>query len=102
MPKKKPAKKATRKTTTGNTAKAGRPKGSTTKKYKVVDSQPSRCPNPECQSTDREPYRDGPHIEMAYCGSQDGKLYTHVVWRRTRCRACGQHRIDRTHENRSE
>ncbi len=63
----------------------------------IVETAPSRCP--ACQSTARTGYQST--TEHAIAGElEDGRPYTHVVWRRTACRKCGQHRIDRSYENR--
>lgn len=56
----------------------------------------SRCPR--CDSTERAGYFGT--ITTAYEGEFNGRRYTHVVRRRTRCLACGQHRLDRSYENR--
>lgn len=76
---------------------AGRPKGAPNKQVDQVVAEPSRCKT--CHSTDREAYHakqeiESPGVDLA------GKPYTHVIWRRTKCLTCGQHRIDRTYENR--
>lgn len=66
-------------------------------KAPVVAGDPTRCPS--CGSTEREPYNNT--REHDFAGLDDhGRPYTHVVWRRTRCRACGQSRDDRFRENR--
>lgn len=73
----------------------GRPPGSKTQKL-VVDCTPGRCK--KCSSTEREGYSDVK--EMPYRGERNGLPYTHIVWRRTRCKSCGQGRIDQCLENR--
>ena len=55
----------------------------------------SRCE--KCGSTERAPYQPHPRV-LATPGIRDGKPFTHVVWRRTNCTACGQHRIDKAYE----
>lgn len=76
----------------------GRPAGSKNGNYDESAAEPSRCQ--QCGSTEREPYFGEP-IETEYSGvTVDGRAYTHIVRRRTRCRACGQIRFDRAHENR--
>ena len=67
-------------------------------KPSVVEGQRTRCTT--CGSTEREPYHGV--IEQAIAGvdPKTGQLYTHVVWRRTRCRDCGKNRVDRSYENR--
>lgn len=62
----------------------------------VVTVAPSRCR--KCQSTDRTPYTNT--VERAIEGLQDGQPYTHILWRATKCAACGQSRRDRCFENR--
>lgn len=63
----------------------------------VVDAKATACPT--CGSTRRERYFHT--VERAIAGvDRDGKPYTHVVWRRTRCTDCGQVRVDRSYENR--
>jgi len=58
---------------------------------------PSACPR--CGSTDRTPYY---HTRtLAITGRILGQPYDHIVYRYTRCRACGQHRVDRHYEFRS-
>lgn len=74
----------------------GRPEGSkTTREIGTVEL--SRCP--KCNSTERTPYRNKRESE---CGGKtlDGKPFTHVVWQSTTCAKCGQHRTDKTYENR--
>jgi hypothetical protein len=56
----------------------------------------SRCR--ACGSTDREGYYGVRVLQMA--GAHEGEPYTHIVWRRTRCRCCGQMRVDRSYEHR--
>lgn len=75
---------------------SGRPAGSKTVKLPPVTGEKTRCQ--ACSSTEREPY--WATIEHPIDGVKDGKPYTHVVWRRTKCRNCGQHRQDRFFENR--
>lgn len=76
--------------------KAGRPVGAKTQKL-IASTAPGRCP--KCGSTDREPYHDV--RAMQYSGTtEQGDAYTHIVWRRTRCKCCAQSRIDRSYENR--
>ena len=77
-------------------SKGGRPPGSPNRDYELVAAEPTRCP--KCGSTERTPYRNP--TEQAYAGVDQGKPYTHIVRRYTSCKACGQFRIDRSHENR--
>ena len=79
------------------TKKRGRPKGAKTVQRDVVTVEPTRCR--VCGSTDRDPYRATrrlPHSGF----TPAGELYTTVVWRHTKCRHCGQARVDQTFENR--
>ena len=78
--------------------KAGRPAGSANAHRKVVHAVPPRCP--ACGSTNHEPY-GAPYQEMEHGGeAPDGKAYTHVVWRRTKCRDCNQQLSVALYENR--
>jgi hypothetical protein len=74
------------------TSKRGRPKGATNKIVKVVDIERTACPG--CASTDRVAYYA---VRRADINSRlpDGRVFNGVTWRRTRCKSCGQHRIDR-------
>lgn len=69
----------------------------------VVEAAVTECPR--CHSTERERYFHT--TERAIDGTtpasspEPGRPFTHVVWRRTRCKSCGQVRIDRFYENRS-
>lgn len=74
----------------------GRPAGATNI-TDIVPAEPSRCT--VCGSTDREAYSNYTDLEQHGVTSA-GKPFTHIVWRSTRCRACGQARRDITHENR--
>ena len=63
-----------------------------------VQAALTRCP--ACGSTDRESYSGT--LAQEYGGiTPDGKPHTHIVRRRTACRACGQCRVDRFYENRA-
>lgn len=67
-------------------------------KPEVVVTSVTRCA--KCGSTDRLPYFGT--ITKPISGlDPDGNPFTHVIWRRTRCKSCGQTRIDRHRENRS-
>ena len=80
-----------------NGSSKGRPTGSTNVKT-IQSVHPAACPH--CGKTDREPYRLASVI--AHGGvTATGREYSHVVNRRTKCRACGQARIDRYFENRA-
>lgn len=67
---------------------------------KVVQDIATRCQKDNCNSTEREPYFGV--IERYLPGrDENGLPYTHVIWRRTRCKKCGQARRDISRENRS-
>lgn len=56
----------------------------------------SRCPT--CGSTERAGYSGC--VEQEIAGSDaNGRPYTHIVRKRTKCLKCGQARIDRMYEN---
>lgn len=66
-----------------------------------VDVAPSRCARPSCGSTERERYSTTQ--VQAFAGrDEQGRPFTHIVRRWTRCKACGQARVDRSFENRIE
>ena len=75
----------------------GRPEGSPNVKADQSEVVLSRCA--KCGSTEREPYFGTP-FEVPFAGEKDGKPYTHVVKKRTKCSVCGQHRRDMIYENR--
>jgi hypothetical protein len=75
--------------------KSGRRRGAKTGTPQV-ESGKSRCP--KCNSTTRKPYANTRAVESP--GMINGKPYTHVVFRYTNCKKCGQARVDRTCENR--
>ena len=57
--------------------------------------EPSRCKT--CGSIERGPY--GNIRRLPYAGvTPDGRVYTTVVWRRTKCKQCGQVRDDKSFE----
>jgi len=62
-----------------------------------VEAGVTRCP--ACGSSSRTAYFAVTAQEHGGI-SPDGKPYTHIVRRRTVCRNCGQHRVDRCYENR--
>ena len=78
--------------------RAGRPVGSKTQKH-VAENSPSRCL--KCKSTERTPYSRTRVIESSGTDPRFG-AYTHVVFRVTKCKGCGQARTDRTLENRTK
>jgi len=75
---------------------AGRPEKSKTVKRDQCEVHPSRC---ACGSTERKPYTGTPHVQE-YSGINNGKEYTHIVRRVTKCARCGQARRDLSYENR--
>ena len=66
-----------------------------------VEVEPSRCTRPGCGSTERERYYS---TQIQPFAGEDamGRPFTHIVRRWTRCKACGQPRVDRSFENRIE
>lgn len=76
--------------------KPGRPLGSKTTQVQAI-AKLTRCTI--CGSTERERYTSKNEIEHG--GSNDDGPFTHIVWRHTQCSKCGQHRIDKSFENRT-
>lgn len=75
----------------------GRPVGSRTKNSPEATVELSRCP--KCGSTERAAYAS--KHEQPYSGLDPlNQPFTHIIRQRTSCLDCGQHRIDRTLENR--
>lgn len=72
--------------------KPGRPKGAKTAQAEVTDKHPSRCP--VCGSTAAESTGARPTI-VNRPGLVDGRPFTRIVFRRIRCKACGQVRVER-------
>ncbi len=70
----------------------GRPQGSENVKDQTV-SKPSRCIRAGCDCTEREVLKTTSQAHAGLDG--DGRPYTHIIRRRVRCTACGQHRVDR-------
>lgn len=67
-------------------------------KRDIVEVELPRCK--KCGSTDREPYHGTTTYEKPIEGEHNGEPFTHVIWKRTRCRSCGQARVDKYRENR--
>lgn len=65
-------------------------------KYTTVDVVPSACPM--CSCTEREPYFAIRRLAVAGT-SPSGVEYTQITWKRTRCKRCGQRRVDRVFES---
>lgn len=84
---------AARKATT-----SGRPAGRKNAEYDSAEGELTRCG--KCGSTDREAYFGDPIVQEFSGVDEAGRPYTHIVRRRTRCRNCGQLRIDMHKENR--
>lgn len=64
----------------------------------IVTGELTACP--ACGSTDRTEYKDT-RTPLEHAGvTPSGRPYTHVRWKRTCCKGCGQFRIDKTFENR--
>jgi Zn finger protein HypA/HybF involved in hydrogenase expression len=51
----------------------------------------TRCP--KCLSIKRERYHRVKTREISGT-TKDGRSYTRVTWRRTKCQSCGQNRVD--------
>lgn len=64
----------------------------------IVEAMPSSCP--KCRSTDRTAYSNTTEYPIAGM-TIDGRQYSHVIWRTTACKSCGQVRRDRSYEMRS-
>jgi hypothetical protein len=77
---------------------AKKPSDKSVPRVDVCEVQISHCRLP-CGSTDREPYSRTFALPQAGIGP-DGREYTHVVWRDTKCLKCGQHRKDKSYETR--
>lgn len=67
--------------------------------YTQIDVMPPSCP--KCGCTDRGPYFA--IRRLASCGvTRDGQPYTRITFKRTRCKKCGQSRVDRFFESPAE
>lgn len=75
----------------------GRPQGAKTQKLPQAEAVPSAC---RCGSTEREPYFNKREVPINGV-TPEGRTYNVVVWRRTRCKACGQQRDDKSFEFRN-
>lgn len=71
----------------------GRPRGSPNHQVEQIELPASICP--KCGSTRRAPYFNRREVTVAGVCSKTGMAYTAVIWRRTVCLDCGQHRVDR-------
>jgi hypothetical protein len=78
----------------------GRPRGSKNVQRDECDVITSRCKR--CGSSKRKPYQSDPTtLEAGGVDPITGAPYTHVIWRRTACKQCGQARIDKCYEFRN-
>lgn len=73
----------------------GRPKGSKTKPRTEAVAIPSRCH--ACGSSERSEYYSANSMEFEGIDAL-GNPYNRITWRRTSCKACGAHRVDKTYE----
>ena len=73
----------------------GRPVGSQTQEKPIVAVQLSRCP--DCGSTERAKYSNRCEKELSG-QTPDGKPFSRVIWRHTKCLTCGASRIDKFFE----
>ena len=73
----------------------GRPTGAKTMDRGVVTTIRTRCVS--CNSTERSRYAANNRLEGNGI-APDGKPYTAVNLRPTKCLTCGQHRTDREYE----
>ncbi len=73
----------------------GRPIGARTEVKPVVTVESSRCPS--CFSTERAAYSNTCPRELSG-QTPDGKPFSRVIWRHTRCLKCGSSRIDKFYE----
>jgi len=96
-PAKRPAKKSKQSasSSTSSAPKRGRPRGSKTTKRDIVTVAASRCR--KCGSTDRAPYSQTKSRQLTGC-TPAGEPYNRVSWKRTKCKSCGQARVDKIFE----
>lgn len=85
-----------RKPKTKSKKSGGRPTGA--EKLPTAETVETSCPR--CGSTQRGRYTT--KNKQAYQHTYDGKPYTHIIKRRTKCESCGLYRFDRTRENRTK
>ena len=68
-------------------AGAGRPQGSPNRNYADLVVLPPSCPM--CEGTDFSPREQSVSRDMS--GTlHDGRIYSRIVWYKSRCKACGQ------------
>jgi len=71
-------------------ARCGRPAGAKNIERPAVIERPAGCSS--CGSTEREFLRIAAEEPIAgVLPAPFDHVYTHIVWRNVRCRACGQH-----------
>lgn len=63
-------------------------------------TSPTRCR--KCGSTRRTAYHGTTTRAITGIDPTTGQPYTHVIWSRTACLDCGQHRMDKRSENRPD
>lgn len=72
----------------------GRPAGTRNSDSVTVSVVPAACP--KCRSTEREAVRIIREREI-HGTSPNGQPRTHIVWRRVRCKSCGQYFVEQEH-----
>jgi len=83
------------------TKKQGRPEGSGNRDYGQSVVVVSKCPNPECGSTERSEYTS--RSELEFNGIDPlGQPYNLIVWRACQCKTCGQWRRDKSYETKKD
>lgn len=75
-------------------SKRGRPKGAKNVEVDIVEAPPTACR--KCGSTARAPYFNRREVAVSGLCTQTKQPYTSIIYRRTKCLDCGQHRDDRT------
>ena len=82
---------------TANRKSTGRPKGRPNNESPIVNVIPCRCPT--CRSSDIL-IEGGPQISHDIAGQlADGTMYDRIIWRRAKCRSCGQAIRQRAYES---
>lgn len=92
-PKKTTTKKTSKRTTKPQASKETKPSTSS------ADTTATRCR--KCGSTERESYQQKHEIPAAGQLAPDGKPASHIKLQWTKCKSCGQSRVDRTYLNRT-
>lgn len=78
----------------------GRPRGSPNRQVEQVDVPASSCT--KCGSTRRGAYFNRRDVQLQGVCPRTGTAFTKIVYRRTACLDCGQHRDDRQLVNEPE